>query len=109
MIHRDLKPDNVFIDDANNPRIGDFGLATLGAIMTSVGTQPDIGGSLTGGVGTYFYLAPEVRSSTGQYDAKVDVSYRPMSLSPQESFSTLTDLNPRCIHLESSFSKCAPL
>ena len=32
MIHRDLKPVNIFIDSKDHVKIGDFGLATAGLI-----------------------------------------------------------------------------
>lgn len=77
IIHRDLKPDNIFIDVANNPRIGDFGLATSGQFVTSVrpSTSTDVGGQFTRSVGTTYYVAPEIKSTSGgQYNEKVDVS-----------------------------------
>ncbi|KAK2744973.1 hypothetical protein FQN57_004103 [Myotisia sp. PD_48] len=76
ILHRDLKPDNIFIDMANNPRIGDFGLATSGQLTTATRTHPsaNFGGSYTRSIGTTYYVAPEVKtSSTGQYNEKVDM------------------------------------
>ena len=37
MIHRDLKPVNIFIDSHDHVKIGDFGLATAGLISQAVG------------------------------------------------------------------------
>jgi len=79
VIHRDLKPKNIFIDQARNIKIGDFGLAR------SVGKQlrdDPVGGraaaaddeDLTTDVGTSLYAAVEVmRSDKRGYNEKVDI------------------------------------
>ncbi|KAJ4324106.1 eukaryotic translation initiation factor 2-alpha kinase [Neodidymelliopsis sp. IMI 364377] len=78
IMHRDLKPDNIFIDIAKVPKIGDFGLATSGQYQkpdskTSNGTQ-DGGGDMTRSVGTALYVAPELSSTViGNYNDKVDM------------------------------------
>ncbi|GBF65055.1 eIF-2-alpha kinase [Trichophyton mentagrophytes] len=76
ILHRDLKPDNIFIDMANNPRIGDFGLATSGQ-LSSTDRSPaleSIAAGFTQSVGTTYYVAPEVKkTSMGQYNEKVDM------------------------------------
>ncbi|EDN04718.1 conserved hypothetical protein [Histoplasma mississippiense (nom. inval.)] len=69
--------DNIFIDVANNPRIGDFGLATTGQFTMAVRSSnvTDIGGNYTRSVGTTYYVAPEMKSaSLGQYNEKVDTA-----------------------------------
>ncbi|KAG0039161.1 hypothetical protein BGZ82_009421 [Podila clonocystis] len=97
MIHRDLKPVNIFLDANGDVKIGDFGLATsntqaLGdlrnqsqmvteSIMMSRSASfdnrtHDDGLSLTTGVGTVFYVSPEVLhgAATGtRYNQKVDM------------------------------------
>ncbi|CAN7120745.1 unnamed protein product [Brassica rapa subsp. narinosa] len=52
VIHRDVKPSNVLIDDDMNPRLGDFGLARLYERETLSHT--------TVVVGTIGYMAPEL-------------------------------------------------
>ena len=83
MIHRDLKPVNIFIDSRDNVKIGDFGLATTGMINTrddldlsSVDGERGITiqDDLTGQIGTALYVAPELaHSRVTTYNQKVDL------------------------------------
>ncbi|XP_042236927.1 eIF-2-alpha kinase GCN2-like [Homarus americanus] len=80
LIHRDLKPGNIFIDSADHVKIGDFGLATAAIkAKTTGGMIPKVdleeSTALTGQVGTTFYIAPEVTKATGKvsYTNKVDI------------------------------------
>jgi translation initiation factor 2-alpha kinase 4 len=59
MMHRDLNPNNVFISNDGNIKIGDFGCST----------RSNRDGSLE--VGTSFYRAPEI--DLGEYDNRVDI------------------------------------
>ncbi|KAG5472809.1 hypothetical protein LSCM4_02132 [Leishmania orientalis] len=59
-LHRDLKPTNIFFDEHQNIKIGDFGLAAT------------VGHGRNSAVGTPYYLAPE-RMLQQRYDGKVDV------------------------------------
>ncbi|VVB12833.1 unnamed protein product [Arabis nemorensis] len=52
VVHRDVKPSNVLIDDDMNPRLGDFGLARLHERGSQTHT--------TVVVGTIGYMAPEL-------------------------------------------------
>ena len=77
IMHRDMKPSNIFIDSNGDIRIGDFGLATFdkGASLdddkeTREGVNPD----LSTRVGTKLYSSPEQEGSTnGDYDERTDI------------------------------------
>jgi serine/threonine protein kinase len=49
VIHRDIKPGNIFLDERNYPRIGDLGLAKM-----------YLGGEQTGTAGSGEFMAPEI-------------------------------------------------
>eukprot|EP01029_Cantina_marsupialis_P002354 TRINITY_DN1218_c0_g2_i1.p1 TRINITY_DN1218_c0_g2~~TRINITY_DN1218_c0_g2_i1.p1 ORF type:complete len:847 (+),score=230.13 TRINITY_DN1218_c0_g2_i1:153-2693(+) len=60
IIHRDVKPANIFFDDDCKVRIGDFGLAKyLEENGSEIETQGNSGSSHTTGLGTHSYAAPE--------------------------------------------------
>ncbi|XP_073950849.1 eukaryotic translation initiation factor 2 alpha kinase Gcn2 [Choristoneura fumiferana] len=78
MIHRDLKPVNIFLDSNDHVKIGDFGLATKafsGLPLDEKNKQEEVSGSLTGQIGTALYVAPELLQSTTKviYNQKVDI------------------------------------
>ncbi|XP_035182470.1 eIF-2-alpha kinase GCN2 isoform X2 [Oxyura jamaicensis] len=107
MIHRDLKPVNIFLDSNDHVKIGDFGLATDHPANAAISKQEenhsdsfvkaDPSGSLTGMVGTALYVSPEVQGNTkSTYNQKVDLfslgiiffemSYHPMSTASERIF-----------------------
>uniref|UniRef100_A0A0D9R4Q6 eIF-2-alpha kinase GCN2 n=1 Tax=Chlorocebus sabaeus TaxID=60711 RepID=A0A0D9R4Q6_CHLSB len=106
MIHRDLKPVNIFLDSDDHVKIGDFGLATDHLAFSADSKQDDQtgdliksdpSGHLTGMVGTALYVSPEVQGSTkSAYNQKVDLfslgiiffemSYHPMVTASERIF-----------------------
>ncbi|XP_059209001.1 eIF-2-alpha kinase GCN2 isoform X2 [Centropristis striata] len=114
MIHRDLKPVNIFLDSQDHVKIGDFGLATDHPANVAAGKfeveesssaampKPDPTGNMTGMVGTALYVSPEVQGNTkATYNQKVDLfslgiilfemAYRPMTTGA-ERISVLSQL-----------------
>lgn len=125
MIHRDLKPVNIFLDSQDQVKIGDFGLATdhpANAAATNFKVdecgaatipKPDPTGNMTGMVGTALYVSPEVQGNTkATYNQKVDLfslgiilfemSYRPMTTGA-ERISVLSQLRVEPITFPEEF------
>ncbi|TPX43710.1 hypothetical protein SeMB42_g04625 [Synchytrium endobioticum] len=84
MIHRDLKPGNIFLDRQSNIKIGDFGLATSKPTSTPLASDvvPTLETELlTEALGTPVYVAPEMhtikdsisRQGLLAYNNKVDM------------------------------------
>jgi serine/threonine-protein kinase len=65
LTHRDIKPDNILIDDVGTPRISDFGVAKA--------ADQDMKLTMTGDVvGTPVYMSPEQFQGTS-VDARTDI------------------------------------
>ena len=62
IIHRDIKIENIFMNDFGDYKLGDFGIARKLENVTGGMSQK----------GTYNYMAPEVINSS-TYDARVDI------------------------------------
>ena len=62
IIHRDIKPDNVFLNEAGDFKLGDFGIARRIENVTHGLSKK----------GTFNYMAPEV-AREDMYDARVDI------------------------------------
>jgi len=70
LIHRDLKPGNIMVDETGQPKILDFGVARLTDSDALATRQTDIGQLL----GTLSYMSPEqVLADPMQLDTRTDV------------------------------------
>ncbi len=70
VIHRDLKPGNILVDDSGQPKVLDFGVARL----TDSDAQLTRGTDLGKLVGTLAYMSPEqIAGDPAQVDARSDV------------------------------------
>ncbi|XP_044265056.1 eIF-2-alpha kinase GCN2 [Tribolium madens] len=121
MIHRDLKPVNIFLDSADHVKIGDFGLATKFNDHDFNRTCPekyDLDESKTGLVGTALYVAPELNVATkANYNQKVDIyslgiiffemCYKPLPTN-MERIKILTNLRKKEIVLPEDFASGNP-
>jgi WD40 repeat protein/predicted Ser/Thr protein kinase len=68
VLHRDLKPSNILVDEANHPRITDFGIARIGTTGTTGASLTRTGQTL----GSPGYAAPE-QALHGKADVCTDV------------------------------------
>lgn len=68
IIHRDVKPDNLFVERSGRVKILDFGISKFDPTLTG---EKQLTGDLT--LGTPYYMAPEQTSKTSSVDARADV------------------------------------
>ena len=62
IVHRDIKPDNIFLNEGGDYKLGDFGIAQILEYTSTAWSRK----------GTYTYMAPEVYRGEG-YGANVDI------------------------------------
>jgi len=73
LIHRDLKPTNIYLSEDNCIKIGDFGLTTQLCQQVSSPGNDKQKKEQSHGVGTRMYMAPEMVQAGLPYDSKVDI------------------------------------
>ncbi|KAG7259067.1 hypothetical protein CRUP_026599, partial [Coryphaenoides rupestris] len=112
MIHRDLKPVNIFLDSQDHVKIGDFGLATDHRANVAAGKleleesgpaampKPDPTGNMTGMVGTALYKVDLFSLGIILFE----MSYRPMTTG-SERISVISQLRSEDIDFPEDFSQ----
>ena len=70
VIHRDIKPDNMLVNEQGQPILLDFGIATLGDEATQMLTQLTGTGDI---VGTLGYMSPEQITGHDKSDLRSDI------------------------------------
>lgn len=68
IVHRDIKPDNLFVTAAGRVKILDFGISKFDPVLTG---ERQLTGELT--LGTPYYMAPEQTSKSSSVDHRADV------------------------------------
>ncbi|KAI9596113.1 kinase-like domain-containing protein [Syncephalis fuscata] len=92
ILHRDLKPDNIFLDEQHNVKLGDFGLSRAMEAASEKFAQTFLG--------TPYYMSPEIVSGS-VYDAKTDIwslgciIYEMCALHPPFPATNLQELNQK--------------
>ncbi|CAJ1972267.1 unnamed protein product [Sphenostylis stenocarpa] len=90
ILHFDIKPHNILLDENFTPKVSDFGLAKLYPINNSIAT-------MTGARGTIGYMAPELfYKNIGRISHKADVYSFGMLL--MEMTNKRKNLNPHAEH-----------